>query len=236
MRSERFEMRVDPETLERVDKWRAALPDVPSRAEAMRRLVGAGLAVSDVNKVRLNDGQKLILMMLRDLYQHQNVRGEIDPDFVAETIWGGHDWGLEWQYPGIFGARVTNHRLVSEVSDILEMWHFIESGHEMLSDADRAMVAESVAQLGEQPEFPGFDGNNETEHFSIARHLVSALGRFTRFQDRDLNSHWPALDAYRRMLRVFQSMRHTLTGGELSAPQIATLLKAQQHAAGRPSS
>ena len=232
MRSERFEMRLDRETLEQVDKWRAALPDVPSRAEAMRRLVNAGLASSDVHTVSLDDGQKLILMMLRDLFKHQKVQGEIDPDFVAETIWGGHHWGLEWQYPGIFGVRVRDPRVVSEVGDILEMWHFIESGYENLSNAERAMMAQDVAPLGKQVAFPGFDGNNESEHFSIARHLVNALDRFTRFQGRDLNSHLPALDAYKQMLRVFQSMRPTLSGGELSGSQIATLLKARQHPTG----
>lgn len=232
MRSERFEMRLDRETLEQVDKWRAALPEVPSRAEAMRRLVSAGLAVSNVDTVRLNEGQKLILMMLRDLYNHHDVHGEIDPEFVAETIWGGHHWGLEWQYPGIFGVRSTDPRVVAEVGDILEMWHFIESGYERLSDPERAIVAQDAAPFGKHVAFPGFDGNNETEHASIARHLVNRLERFTRFQGRDLNSHLPSLDAYRRMLRVFQSIRHTLSRRELSGSQIALLLKAQQHSPG----
>ena len=232
MRSERFEMRLDRETLEQVDKWRAALPDVPSRAEAMRRLVNAGLAISNVDTVSLDDGQKLILMMLRDLYKHHDVTGEIDPDFVAETIWGGHHWSLEWQYPGMFGVHTTDPRVVSEVGDILEMWHFIESGYEKLSDPERGIVAQDAAPFGKHVAFPGFDGNNEIEHVNVAHHLVNALKRFIRFQGRDLNSHMPSLGAYRRMLRVFQSMRPTLSGGELSSSQIALLLKAQHHSAG----
>ncbi len=42
-KTERFEMRMDPETLARVDEWRRKQPDLPSRAEAMRRLVDLGL-------------------------------------------------------------------------------------------------------------------------------------------------------------------------------------------------
>lgn len=42
-KSERFELRLDPDTLERIDEWRGAQPDVPSRSAAMRRLVEAGL-------------------------------------------------------------------------------------------------------------------------------------------------------------------------------------------------
>ena len=36
-----FEMRVDPEFLELVDEWRRMEPDMPSRAEAIRRIVAA---------------------------------------------------------------------------------------------------------------------------------------------------------------------------------------------------
>ena len=35
MKTERFEMRMDRETLENVDTWRADQPDLPSRAEAV---------------------------------------------------------------------------------------------------------------------------------------------------------------------------------------------------------
>jgi len=38
-----FQMRVSDKFLEAVDKWRAKQEDEPSRAEAIRRLVEAGL-------------------------------------------------------------------------------------------------------------------------------------------------------------------------------------------------
>jgi hypothetical protein len=38
-----FQMRLSPEFLKSVDKWRAKQEDKPSRAEAVRRLVDAGL-------------------------------------------------------------------------------------------------------------------------------------------------------------------------------------------------
>ena len=44
-KTERFEMRMDPETLSRIDEWRRKQADLPSRAEAMRRLVELGLKV-----------------------------------------------------------------------------------------------------------------------------------------------------------------------------------------------
>lgn len=43
-RTQRFEMRLDQRDLDRLDAWRAKQPDLPSRAEAVRRLVDVGLA------------------------------------------------------------------------------------------------------------------------------------------------------------------------------------------------
>ena len=42
-KSERFELRLDPEILERIDNWRSERADLPSRSESVRRLIEAGL-------------------------------------------------------------------------------------------------------------------------------------------------------------------------------------------------
>lgn len=42
-KTERFELRLETELLERVDEWRAAQRDLPSRSAAVRRLVTHGL-------------------------------------------------------------------------------------------------------------------------------------------------------------------------------------------------
>lgn len=42
-KSERFELRLDPDTLDRIDVWRSEQRDLPSRSAAVRRLVEAGL-------------------------------------------------------------------------------------------------------------------------------------------------------------------------------------------------
>ena len=42
-KSERFEMRLEPETIHEIDEWRRRQADLPSRAEAIRRLVDLGL-------------------------------------------------------------------------------------------------------------------------------------------------------------------------------------------------
>ena len=42
-KSERFEMRLELEAVAAIDEWRRKQPDLPSRAEAVRRLIELGL-------------------------------------------------------------------------------------------------------------------------------------------------------------------------------------------------
>lgn len=154
MKTERFEMRLDPHTVQRIDAWRAEQPDRPSRAEAMRRLADTGLAVLGKGSIRINHGETLILMMLRDLYKHQNVEGEIQPDFVGEAIWGGHYWGLEWQYSGLFHGHVDREEVVYEVVDVLDMWSFIETGFARLSDKEKKKLRRKSGRWDNMSSFP----------------------------------------------------------------------------------
>ena len=167
--------------------------------------------------------------MLRDLYSQQNVQGEIDPEFVSEAIGGGHYWGLNWRYPGIFHGEVDSPQLVREVVDTLDMWSFIESGYERLDAEDRMQVMSQAEPFGAHAAFPGFDGNHESQHLGVAYFLVRELERFDYLKGRDLNSHMHKVDAYRRMLTAFEPMRRALIGCDLKASQISTLLKMQIH-------
>ena len=76
--SERFEMRLDRETLERIDAWRANEVDLPSRAEAVRRLVTAGLG----SQLSISGGEKLIIWLLNDLLKHMHVETNLEMDFI----------------------------------------------------------------------------------------------------------------------------------------------------------
>ena len=108
------------------------------------------------------------------------------------------------------------------------MWSFLEEGYETLSDKDKERVKKEAGLFGDV-RFSGFDANNETTHYGIARFLVERLERFERFEGRRLNSHSPSIDMYRRMLPAFLPMRRTLMGGRLNARQIIAILKEQTH-------
>jgi hypothetical protein len=49
-KTERFEMRLELQTLQRIDAWRRKLEDLPSRAEAIRRLVDIGLSSNQTRR------------------------------------------------------------------------------------------------------------------------------------------------------------------------------------------
>ena len=224
MKTERFEMRLDHETLQSVDTWRNDQPDRPSRAEAMRRLVDAGLSVSEKEAISISDGEKLILMMLCDRYIHQEVNGEVDPEFVNEAISCGHYWALDWKYD-LFHGHVDSPRVVSEVVAVLDMWSFVESSYEKLSTNDQERIRSEADPFDEK--FPGFAGNDEAYHLAIANFMINNLGRFGRFKGRNLNSHFPYIIDYQRMLIVFNPIPMRARGA-LSASQIIDLLNAQR--------
>jgi uncharacterized protein YfbU (UPF0304 family) len=230
-KTERFEMRFDQATLETVDAWRSQQNDVPSRAEAMRRLIEIGLASSSSSSgdITISDGEKLIISMLADVHKHLKIEDENDTGFVMKAIYGGHYWGLGWKYSGLFHGHKDSKQAVHEVVDVLDMWSFIESAYARLSPKDKARVEKEAEPFGTHVRFRGFDGNNETEYMGIARFLIDDLERFSSFKGRDLNSHAPSVETYRRMLRVFEPMRSNLVGRELGATEIIELLNEKMH-------
>ncbi|MCH8808816.1 MAG: HAMP domain-containing protein [Proteobacteria bacterium] len=81
-KTERFEMRLSQRALDNVDAWRANQDDFPSRAEAVRRLIEAGLSTTSAIQLKFSDGEKLTMLMLCEVYKHLNIKGDIDPAFV----------------------------------------------------------------------------------------------------------------------------------------------------------
>jgi len=177
--------------------------------------------------MKLSDGEKLILMMLAEIYKHLKIKkAEFDPDFISETIVNGYLWGLKWKYHSIPFEPEDDPPDVKETANILDMWRFLEEGYENLSKADKAKVDAVTGQ--KNLKFIGFDGNHE-DHFGIARYFVEDLKRWGRFKGRDLNSHTSSVDGYRRILRVFEPMRSALGDrSPLNADEIARIMNARR--------
>ena len=113
-----------------------------------------------------------------------------------------------------------------EVRTIMQMWLVIERTYDRLSAEERNQIEIKAAPYGDDVKFEGFAGNEETKYLRAARELTRI--DFDRFKGRDLNSHIPRLDAYRRMLRVFEFISTTSPAGDLSISDIVALLKEER--------
>jgi len=185
--------------------------------------------------MNLSNGEKLIILMLSELYDALEIDGEIEPDFLRSAIFGNQLWGISWKYSGIPFDGIETPREVREVVNILDMWSFIEESIERCDEESRQQIEEAIGPLGRDPRFHGFDGNNETEHMAIASFLVNDLDRFTRFGGRSLNSHMPVIDRYRRMLPIFERFRPQIRPPQLlTANQLIQILTAGIHPENRP--
>ena len=156
--------------------------------------------------MNISDSEKLILLMLSELYDSVGVKGEIDPDFIRSAIFDNKEWSIPWKYPGIPFNEEGTPEVVKEVLDILEMWSTIEYSYEQLTVEEKASLEEKAKPFG-KPRFEGFDGNNEGEYMSTASFLVNKLDRFDEFKGRNFNSHSRSLDMHRRMLPTFSDVR-----------------------------
>jgi uncharacterized protein YfbU (UPF0304 family) len=227
-KTERFEMRLDPGILADVDAWRGRQRDFPSRSEAVRRLIDAGLARPQGSEIKFSDGEKLITLMFCKLYKQLKIESEIDPTFVEAAIHQGNLWALAWQYSGIFHGHEASKATLHEVINILDMCSLIERGYGRLSKKDKSRLRRDAGPAGKHVVFGGFDGNSEGEHLGVAHFLINELEHFSEFKGCDLDSHCPLVDGYRRMWSVFEPIRNNLIGQQLSAAQIVEILEASR--------
>lgn len=179
--------------------------------------------------MQLSDGEKLILMMLCDLYDKNEIVGEIDHTFVRDTIFENQTWALPWKLSGIPFKHTETPPLIKKVLDILDMWRVIEYSYRELTAEEKEKLEINAAPLGGEPFFEGFDGNNETEYLAAADFIINKLDRFEEFKLRDLNSHMPSLHTYERMASVFNPMFRENFGEPLSPEQLTLVLREMIH-------
>jgi hypothetical protein len=179
--------------------------------------------------MELTDGEKLIVVMLCDIHKALNLNGTIDPHFIKSSVVGGNLRDLKWQMDGILDRRQNGDGAAREVDDILQMWSAIERCYKRLSAEEKQEVEAGAGPLGRGVRFSGFDGASEREHRDIAHFFIEKAGKFERFQGRNLDSHMPALEGYRRMLGVFAAMRSSAGEARLGARQIIELANAEKY-------
>ncbi len=223
-KSERFELRLDQNFIDKIDAWRREQNEIPSRSEAVRRLIEKGLS----NDVVLSPGDRLVTTMLCDIYKHLNVSGDLDTNFIKDAVSDGHFWALEREYHSLIQASPVDNAIATEAITILNMWYVLKMTYERMSDSDKEYVAKSIPFFKSPIFFPGFDGNNESKHYSVACFFIRKMGYFKELDDNtDLNSHGPSLQSYRNMLAVFNSIQRDLLGTPFTNAQFIEIFLAR---------
>jgi uncharacterized protein len=177
--------------------------------------------------MELTDGEKLIVLMLTELYDKLGVDGEIDPEFIRSAIFDDATWSIPWKYSGIPFKEQETPSVVKEVIDILDMWSVIELSFERLPKESKTELSKQLNDHLIPPVFRGFDGNNESEHLGTAYFIINQLDRFEEFKKRDLNSHFPFIPRYRQMLSIFKELSRDEDRYLLSSEGIKKLLSLQ---------
>jgi uncharacterized protein len=183
--------------------------------------------------MKLTNPEKLILVMLAELHEKVGVKDGTDTKLLTSAIYSDNTWALDWEMPGIVGdCSEPTPVQVTEVTNILDMWSFIEEAYEKFDAAAKAKIKLEAAPFEEHVRFTGFDGNNETKYVSVARFLVEDMNRFSRFKNRDLNSHRLSIESLLRMFSLFETIRPNLADRGLSADEVIQVLNARKHPTG----
>ncbi|MGP1716043.1 MAG: YfbU family protein [Methylophilus sp.] len=182
--------------------------------------------------MKISNPEKLILLMLSDIYDKLELTN-IDTRLLRTAIHTENTWALDWEMPGVVGSdNEPTPDLVIEVINYLDMWSFLEEAFNSFDNSIKERIASEAEPFGRHVKFPGFDGNNEGSAYSIAKILVNEMGRFSRFNGRDLNSHAPLLANYARMYEVFEPIRTGLgIHRTLSPEEVIVILKAMRNRA-----
>jgi uncharacterized protein len=175
--------------------------------------------------MNLSDGEKLILVMLSEIYKHLKINHEINPDLVMSSIFSNQTWGLKWEYGELFNSPGENPPVVEETCNILNMYRALTPSFERLSPADQKRVIDESKPFDDYIKFQGFDFNNDP-HAGVLSYLVKDLKRYDELNGVALNSHSAlTLRTYRAMLKNYQPMIESYSTVGLNSDQIIQILK-----------
>jgi uncharacterized protein YfbU (UPF0304 family) len=178
-------------------------------------------------------GERLILLMLAEIYKKQKIAGEFDPDFLISALSSGHDWAVQEHYRGIFDRTPHREEDVRETHEILTMFRALEGTVAKLSKDDQTRIDAACSPFTTKDlHFQGFDGNND-EHYSIASFIVNSLGQYPERKGGVMNSHSSgSLGAYKRMLAPFY--RHIANAHDgLTVDALIDILQERRHPSAR---
>jgi uncharacterized protein len=173
--------------------------------ELRQRSVGTSLTKKE--RLLLYNQYAILMVLAKSDYERK------DYEQKCEALMSGY----EREYDELFDflSDGVPRAVCQEVLDILDL-------HRALMNFYVKQASDSYDL--EEFRFIGFDGNEETSHYSYCRYFVEELGRYSELSDdrnRGLNSHWPILPTYQSMLTFWKQLPRKW---DLSVKEVAELL------------
>lgn len=178
--------------------------------------------------MKLTEAEKLILLMLADIYKSRKIKGSVDAEFVREAISSGNAWALSHKYKAqAYASEDHASEEVEAVYDALDMWRMLEKDYKQLNAQDKARVE----QENHGPvKMDGFDGHED--QLGIARFIIEDMDLYEPLKGRaNVDCHFPVKDMYARMVSAFKPIRAQLSSRAkhgLTADEIIEVLQARR--------
>jgi len=127
----------------------------------------------------------MLILMMGDLYKKMEItRAEMDSDFPAQVIYGGHYWAPKWDMNGVVHGHTDEPDDPEHAINVLDMWSFMEEACERLSAEEKAFIVQELGPWATDVKFSGFDGNEESGQMQMASFLVEKMGRCRQCKGR----------------------------------------------------
>jgi uncharacterized protein len=115
---------------------------------------------------------------------------------TRDAIDSGYELEYERIIPYIYENGLSEEEC-REVTDIMAMFSSLKSSHDALLDKSGIDASRII--------FRGFSGNDETSQMAYAQYLRDKGSFRDITRSGDLNSHFPALGGYRKMLSEWRN-------------------------------
>lgn len=147
-----------------------------------------------MSNINLTDVERLILA---NQYEILSILKEDDGyERLAEELRDGHEWLYSQSLEHVSSNMPAEE--ADYVITILGIYSDLRDSYEKLEDKSDIK--------SHQVEFPGFDGNNESDLLSFSKALRKH-DRFTEtLPEHGKNSHMPTTDIYRRMISKWNEL------------------------------
>ena len=120
-------------------------PDSP-RMPVPYGLMGEHNGEEEMGKNRMTKTERLIVMMLCDLYRAPRDREfeSHDVALISKAVANGHLWALDWKYGELLTDFEYTRETVRETADILEMWRMVEIAFNRLSAEEQEEITSAL--------------------------------------------------------------------------------------------